>query len=662
MAFLQVLAWILGFLWGLCGIVIAFSAGRSYLWRIAVFLGPFASLLLPSDERPAWLSLLWNDFGATVPSGSAAPLNVDRPIATVRAQEGRASLSLKEQADTPSAETIRRPAQRHVAKTNTAPDGTQSEGHKDGPPRGSPMIESSDVASSQSSFVGTQALVVIACVLAIVSSTVTLIVVGAKQDSGANESSGHVTQQDDGAASAAPQVSAKSESATNSDRPAEVASSGRNSKVEGTQDLLDQGKHWLDQHEYDKAITAFSSVIRTDPRNAFTFLRRSWAWAGKQEYEKAVEDINEAIRLAPQESIFYVSRASIRTTMKEHEKAFLDLNEAIRIDPSNAVAFRDRSSAWRLKGEPDIAIADCTEAIRLNPRYADAFVARASLWTAKREQEKALEDYGEAIRIDPQNYWVYDLRGHLWLEFRKDRDKAILDFSQAIRLAPRTLSVYYHRLRADLLAEKQDFDGAISDYSEMIRIEPKSNIHYLFRALLWKAKSENSKVVTDCTEAIRLQPKADAARTVRANAWYALREYQNAIAGYNEAIQFAPMAFGTYNNLADLLASCPDPRYRDGARAVNLATKANELTKWERPEFLETLAAAYAETGDFSSAVGWQKKAMERFAAQSATNVEDSPPWWIKALDLIDDDHGKKDHEYRLSLYRRRLPYRHSGH
>jgi hypothetical protein len=59
------------------------------------------------------------------------------------------------------------------------------------------------------------------------------------------------------------------------------------------------------------------------------------------------------------------------------------------------------------------------------------------------------------------------------------------------------------------------------------------------------------------------------------------------------------------------LATSPEDKLRDGPRAIKLATKACEVTEYKKPHILSTLAAAYAETGDFETARKWSGKAVE---------------------------------------------------
>jgi hypothetical protein len=85
------------------------------------------------------------------------------------------------------------------------------------------------------------------------------------------------------------------------------------------------------------------------------------------------------------------------------------------------------------------------------------------------------------------------------------------------------------------------------------------------------------------------------------------------------------------------LATCPKREVRDGKKALEHARKGCELTGWNDPEGLGTLAAAHAEAGQFKEAVKWQKKALE-----------------IGYEDKKDQEQARK----RLKLYQAGRPYR----
>lgn len=125
--------------------------------------------------------------------------------------------------------------------------------------------------------------------------------------------------------------------------------------------------------------------------------------------------------------------------------------------------------------------------------------------------------------------------------------------------------------------------------------------------------------------------------TARGDYWIAHGDYQQALAGYEQAVGDEPENSDSLNNLAWLLSTCPDAALRDGKRAVELATHACDLTERENPSFLDTLAAASAEAGDFKAAAETQREAIGL---------------------LSKGDRSAKDYRGRLELYEANRAFR----
>lgn len=85
---------------------------------------------------------------------------------------------------------------------------------------------------------------------------------------------------------------------------------------------------------------------------------------------------------------------------------------------------------------------------------------------------------------------------------------------------------------------------------------------------------------------------------------------REAIPHYEKALQIAPHTALPLNNLAWIRATSPDPFQRDGAKALEMAKEANQLSGGTDPVFVRTLAAAFAENGQFAEAIETAQRAL----------------------------------------------------
>jgi len=98
--------------------------------------------------------------------------------------------------------------------------------------------------------------------------------------------------------------------------------------------------------------------------------------------------------------------------------------------------------------------------------------------------------------------------------------------------------------------------------------------------------------------------------------------HAEAIEALTKVVEADPDDFTSVNNLAWILATSPVDSLRDGRRAVELAEKAGEMTRFKRAFVLSTLAAAYAEAGDFEKAREWAIISVEVAKKERGTTEE----------------------------------------
>lgn len=220
----------------------------------------------------------------------------------------------------------------------------------------------------------------------------------------------------------------------------------------------------------------------------------------------------------------------------------------------------------------------------------DNFIAHNNLGNTLREQGNlgdASAQYHAALRVNPVYAEAHNNLG-IALNLQGRQREAVARFREAIRLNP-------------LFAEPH-FNLGVTVFGQGDPDEAAA----LFRA------------------GLKLKP-GDA----RAHAWLGgllllQGKDQEASISFQQALVLQPNDVHSQNNLAWLLATSKQATVRNGPKALELAKRVNQSPAGSNAGSLDTLAAAYAEAGDFSNAVQAARKALQLSEAQADQTLVES--------------------------------------
>jgi protein O-mannosyl-transferase len=284
---------------------------------------------------------------------------------------------------------------------------------------------------------------------------------------------------------------------------------------------------------------------------------------------------------------------------KNTETLFL---HAIQNTTDNVLAYNNLASCAEAKGQTNAAISYLETALRIKPGYVPAREKLGRWFMRQGRIDEALDQFQQAVDSDPK-----------WPESR-------------------------YNLGYALLAEGRTGE-ALDQFQAQVNLQPGE---FKAQCNMGNVLLQNGLVgdaIAFLQKAIEIKPDDAGAHYSLGNAFYRKGRVAEAISQYEKAVDFSPNHVQARNNLAWILACHPDPSIRNGARAVALALRADQLSGGQNPVIIGTLAAGYAEAGKFSDAVAAGRRACQTALAQ--TNYA--------LAELL---------EKRLRLYQAGLPWR----
>ena len=281
------------------------------------------------------------------------------------------------------------------------------------------------------------------------------------------------------------------------------------------------------------------------------------------------------------DNLGYVLAAQGRTA-----EAIEHYQEALKINPDCAKTYNNLGTAFLNLGQLDKALGYYQQALAIEPGFAEVENNLGILRTRQGNIAEAIDHYHKAIELNPDRAEFYNNLANL-LATSGRTPEAMPLFQKALEVEPDNAKVHYNL--ANIAFAHGDWQAAIEHYQVALKQMPDSaHAHYQ----LGLALERRGQV--------------------------AAAEAQLQI-----AIQLDPLHVTAKNNLAWLLATSSEPSLRDGPKAVELARQAVQLSNGLSPQIVDTLAAAYAEAGQFPEAVLAARRALELSVAQNNRPLSD---------------------------------------
>jgi len=222
--------------------------------------------------------------------------------------------------------------------------------------------------------------------------------------------------------------------------------------------------------------------------------------------------------------------------------------------------------------------------------------------------EEAINEAERAIQLNPN-----DFAAHLDLAIATERsnpDRAIAEARHAIKLGPEDSQAYQFLMNC--LLESHGYTEAADLGREWLAVSPHDAAAH---SALGSALAENGDFVSVAQHlgyVMMLRPEVEQAHAQLRQILLALAKEPEGLQRFREIAANAPDSPRMLDELAWLLATYPDSKSRDGTEAVRLAERACALTERRISALLDTLAAAYAEAGDFPRAISAAEEALNR--------------------------------------------------
>ena len=329
-------------------------------------------------------------------------------------------------------------------------------------------------------------------------------------------------------------------------------------------------------------------------------------WCASLRYRREVLSTAATVVLA------VLTIAAHKQTRYWHD-SFSLWSHTLACNDGNYLAHKNLGLAFYKRGSLDEAIRHYKRSIEINPNVAATYSSLGSALYEQGKTDMAVKNYEKALEINPEYLEAHTNLGNIFSR-QGQFDKAILHLEKALQINPSLAQA--HNSLGIVFSKQEKFDKAVSHFEKALEINPDLAEAHANLGSLFSRQGLVDKATPHFEKFLEINPGNAKGHCNLGNLFLSKKNFRAALQQYDQAVRINPDYAEAQNNLAWILATCPDAALRDGQRAVKLARSADRLSGGNRAHTLNTLAAAYAEAGQYPEAVTTARRALNAAAGQ----------------------------------------------
>lgn len=345
-------------------------------------------------------------------------------------------------------------------------------------------------------------------------------------------------------------------------RAKELEEFAKQNNSASSNDLLEEGKTYHNNGEYDKAIEIFKKAVELNPNEYL-----NWQWLGRSYYERysdgdeenALNSLLKAVELNPNDdSNWYWLGISygMNSRYDKEKESFL---KATELNPNNADNWYKLGISYFNDKQYDKAIESFSKAVELNPNDDNNWDRLIWSYRFNGQYDKAIESSLKAIEINPNSRYYWH-----WLEIsyydNEQYKEAINSLSKALELLnieeeedkedfwDTDSSADYRYCLGRSYYSSGQYDKAIEPFSKATELNPENDIYWYFLGHSYYRNEQYSEAIDSLSKAVELNPDDDYCWYWLGNSYLNLEDYNNAVYSFKRSIEINPNDFDTWND------------------------------------------------------------------------------------------------------------------